>query len=1406
MSTTHRTNTGRGRTRSGAPAPDGRQDHLDWLSLVDVSGPFLTLPVLLKTWPQLDSIDKPLRARLRYEHGVWQSDPAAGQRAWTDFVLNELLGWGDALREGPELSEALAVDVPEHDERITPTFALLEPGSTAEDTAGVVADCAILGMTVPAGRHPSQRVPGSAWAATPVDRMAHLCRHHGVELGLVTDGRWWTLVWAPRGGVTTSALFDTVAWTEPVERVVVRAFLSLLSRRRFFGVEDTETLLPLLKESLDSQEDVTDALGVQVRQAVELLVEAIGRADVTERARGGKGLADVPAQDVYRGAVAVMMRVVFLLFAEERGLLPSDNELYVQAYSAGRLCQELEDRARETTEDDLEQTGVGWHRLIALFNAVYGGVDHPALRMHAYDGSIFDPNSFPWLEGRGTAEGDPTDPLPIDDRTVLHMLQSVQHVWIGTGKKRERRRLTFRTLDVEQIGYVYEGLLSYQGRRAEDTIVGLVGKAGLEAEVLLTRLEGLARTEGEGLGAALAEEYNKTTGLGSPAKVTKLLEPLSDAERAAARSKLLAATGSDAELTERLLPFYRLIRRDLRDLPVVIGAGGLYVTESSLRKNTGTHYTPKSLAQQVADGALQPLVYEYGPLQTADESQWRPKTPDQILKLKVADIAMGSAAFLVAACRYLAKALVQAWSREGDARALAYLEAADSLSASAVDAEAEPVMVEARRQIIEHCLYGVDINPMAVEMAKLSLWLVSMDRDRPFTFLDDRLVAGDSLLGITSVEQLEAMHLDPVRGRRIHGDGIDFTGGVRRVIAEVAEERRKLAGIPGTGLEELERKRAMLASVREKTRQASVFADLVVGAALAGAGRAEKDQDQLSFAAVTAAHAVSDAGDDEELAAAELRRAETLARGWLATGKPAGAFEREPVHLPLVFPEVWDERGGFDAVVGNPPFLGGKKLTGAMGDAYREYLVEELGRGTRGSADLVAYFLLRSDSVLNADGQVGVIATNTLAQGDSREVGLDRLVADGAAIRRAVKSKPWPSRSAVLEYCAVWTSRAPVLAGAERLVDGVLVREITPALDGASRATGVAGRLHENQGISFQGSIVLGLGFTLSPEEAVALLGKDERYREVLFPYVNGQDLNSRPDSSASRWVINFHDWDEERSRSYTDVFRIIEREVKPERQRKNADGDYVLRNPLPQRYWQYADKRPALVSGMRKFDRVLAIARVSKVVMPLMVSTRQVLSEQAIVFTSDDVALLALLSSAPHYWWAIERSSTLETRIRYTPSDVFETFPRPRLSGALREVGFRLDVRRQEVMLNRGGLTVTYNLVHDEVCRDVDIVELREIHRAIDEEVARAYGWDDLLAQPGGLDHGFHDTRQGPRYTVGPVVRQEILDRLLEENQRRYATEVAAGLHDKKDAKRKAAAPTQRKPKPPVEEPPSLF
>lgn len=1340
-------------------APDSAEQHRDWLSLIEISGPFLSLPVLRATWPTLDALDKPAREKLRLELGIWLADTAAGQLGWIDFVLTELLCWGDALvwDDTGEL-DALALDVTEHDTRITPSFALVEPGEDAKPTTTQV-----LGVVCEPGTQPTARIAGEAWAATPVDRLARLCRQHDVELGLATDGRWWVLVSAPRGKVTTTAIFDAVAWNEATERDVVRAFVSLLCRRRFFGVPDEEKLVELLRKSEDAQEEITEALGVQVRQAVELLVAAIGRADTAQRERGERGLQDIDAHQVYRGAVSVMMRIVFLLFAEERGLLPSDNKLYATSYSAGQLCKILEDEAQTGSEDDLEHSHRRWHRQLALFEAVYSGIDHPRLRMHAHDGSLFDPDAFDWL------------PRNIDDRTVLHMLLAVQYVEIGTGKSKERRKLSFRELDVEQIGYVYEGLLSYDGFRAEDVTVSLIGNRGFEKEVGLRELESLATRcpDVPRLAKTIADEY-KDHKVGSPRAVEAALAPLTGADKVDAHRKLLAVTRGDNTLTERLMPFFGIIRPDLREQPVVIMPGELFVTESALRKNTGTHYTPRFLAEQIVDGALEPLVYEPGPLQTANKDEWKLKSSQEILALKVADIAMGSAAFLVAAARYLGERLIAAWTREGDERVRDYQE-----SDTARDADEDPVVIEARRQVIEHCLYGVDINPMAVEMAKLSLWLVSMDPHRPFTFLDDRLVTGDSLLGITSLDRLEYMHMDPKKGRAIHTEDtlFDLTAGVRDLVAAVAEARKKLADIDGSTLKGLARKRSVLTEVEQKTSRARLFADLCVGAALANAKRGDRGLRDGSLAAADYARRI-------EPTETEARQ---KAKEWLETDRPDDGFRREPLHWPLVFPEVI-ENGGFDAVIGNPPFLGGKKISGAAGSAYRDYLVHGIAGAARGHADLIAYFALRAHGLLNPAGQAGLIATNTLAQGDTREVGLDRIVANGVTIRQSIKSEPWPSKSAALEYCAVWMSRAPLDQDAVRLADDIVVPSISSSLDPEARVTGPAERLAANTGISFIGSYVLGMGFTMEPETAQSLLTNDARNAEVLFPYLNGQDLNSHPEFSPSRWVINFHDRTEDQARKYPAIFDSVERHVKPERQRTKPDGSYQLRKPLPQRYWQYADKRPAMVAAIAGLDRVITLTLHTKTVMPVLVSAAQVFSHGLAVFATHDTAMLALLSRAPHYWWAKSRGSSMKTDLRYTPSDVFETFPLPEPTDELRQLGNHLDTFRRGVMLSRQtGLTKTYNLVFDPDCADEDIEELRRIHRAVDEATIRAYGWEGRTEAVGGLDHGFHKVGRETRYTIGPAAQREVLDSLLELNHERYAEEVARGLHDKKRVFRKA-------------------
>jgi hypothetical protein len=245
--------------------------------------------------------------------------------------------------------------------------------------------------------------------------------------------------------------------------------------------------------------------------------------------------------------------------------------------------------------------------------------------------------------------------------------------------------------------------------------------------------------------------------------------------------------------------------------------------------------------------------------------------------------------------------------------------------------------------------------------------------------------------------------------------------------------------------------------------------------------------------------------------------------------------------------------------------------------------------------------------------------------------------------------------------------------------------------------------------------------------------------------------------------------------------------------------------DPKRQKYrelwWQYAEPCLNMYRSLVGMDRCLAIAQVSNTVMPAFVDPDQVIASMCLVFPYDDDAHFGLMSSAFHWWWAVMYSSTLQTGIRYTPSDVFETFPHPdssvdHLWSAVDGSGRRLNENRAELMTDTHlGLTKTYNRIHDPYETDSAIGRLRDLHVQLDQAVRDAYGWGDL-----DLDHHHWETTQGIRFTVSPEARDELLDRLLELNHEKYASEVAAGLHDKKvrkaPAKRavKAADPSQER------------
>ena len=1318
--------------------PSSADLHRAWLELVDADGPFLSVPVLKRVWPagmpppgsgELDALRdaKPAFERAWDRWDTGRDDVSALERyreargAWAEVVLRRVLGWRD-LYAAPAAAD-IKVHSPDYSVTVTPTGALVRG-----DTTGALV---LVVDPVDSLRDPSD----DGWAASPVDRMEELLRASGVPIGVVTDGRWWAAVSARPETMVASGIVDAQTWIEsPATR---NAFIQLLRLPRLVGRRREDLLTELFGLSVAAAEEITEALGTQVRRAVELLVQAMSEAAIEARRRGEPDPLPADRDEAYQAAVTVMMRVVFLLFAEERGLLPQ-GRLFTGGYGISDELDRLDDRAREEGSEALDATHLTWHRLLATSQALYRGASFEDIRLPSYGGSLFDPARFSFLTVRD-AHG--TLALAVSDRVMLEILRAVQMARL---KGEPARRISFRDIDVEQIGYIYEGLLGYSCKDVADVIVGLMGKEGEEPEIPLARLEALAatkKTDAALADAILAWVKNDQPAATPPTKAAlaraiRESSQVEDADRA-----LRAVAPADPGLRDRLRPFIGIIRRDLRNRPTVMLPGGLLVVETPSRATAGAHYTPKSLATEVVRHALEPLVYDPGPHQRQDG--WVPVDSDRILELKVADIACGSGAFLVAAARYLSDRLVEAWQRE---------EAVTGMTPRELE-------TRAIRTVIATCLYGADINAMAVEMCKLSLWLVSLDPKLPFSFVDDKILHGNSLLGLTDVRQLKRQHIDPGAA---NAQQSLYEADVDGVLRQARRLRGQLAGEVNDNdpQRSTATKRRLWRRYQDVTAQLTEVADAVIATGLKLGGKPGR---ALNVAYENLGIALGNAYPTDGSQPIRTMLDDILKAGLTPT--VTTDYDRwKPLHWIIAVPDVID-RGGFDAIIGNPPFLGGQKLTGAMGTNIRDWFVKVLANGTKGSADLVAYFFLRAMSLLNLQGNLGLIATNTVAQGDTRAVGLKQMVEDGFTITRAVQSRSWPVASANLEYAAVWGTRAEAAPSVPRVADDLPVEQISTLLEPGEDVDPY--RLAENIRRSFIGCYVLGMGFTLNPAGAESLMKASSTNRKVLFPYLTGEDLNSRPDNSASRWVIDFNDFPIEKAKEYPDAFKIIEEEVRPERQRTRSDGTFVLRSPLPQRWWQYAEKRPAMRRAIASLDEMIVIARVSRTVMPVRISTGCVPSEMIVVFATDSFADQAVLSSSMHQMWAIKYGSGMRNDPRYTPSDVFETFPRPAPTDQLDEIGRILDTERREIMLRRDlGLTKLYHLVNDPDIADIsdsDVAHMREIHVELDRAVMDAYGWGDVL-----LNHGFHSYRQMVRWTVSPEARVVILDRLLAENLRR--------------------------------------
>jgi hypothetical protein len=1314
--------------------------HSEWLSLMDISGPFLEEPVLDRVFPQgLEDVDPSRRKLVRQAYDEWREsvdgeevDAREIHAAWVSLVLGKVLeldgdGRGDVLKSGATLPASLVHESTEHGIALRPDYALLDGGSEGTPLLLVTVCDPSISLRETTAR--------DGWAASPAERMVDLCRGLGVRSGLVTNGEHWMLVDAPAGATTTFATWHARLWVQ--EPITLRAFACLLGIRRFF-VDPADRLPALINESLKFQDEVTDALGEQVRRAVEVLIQALDRADVD---RNRDLLRGIEPSELYEAGLTVMMRIVFLLSAEERGLLLMGDGRYEANYAVSTLRMQL----RAESEEILERRWDAWSRLLALFRAVYGGVEHEILRLPALGGSLFDPDRFPFLEGRAKGSdwrADAALPLPIDNRTVLLLLDAVQLL--------RGRTLSYLALDVEQIGYVYEGLLERTVVRAEEVTLDLdATKATKKSWVTLAELES-AKSSADGVNALLAERTGSSAG--------RIRNDLAKPLEAADGDRLLTACQGDAPLRDRVAPYYHFLRVDRWGYPLVYPKGTFMVTIGTDRRESGTHYTPKSLTETIVRTTLEPLAY-VGPAEGEPRDVWRLRSATELLDLRICDPAMGSGAFLVQACRWLSERVVEAWlGAEGSGASVAAdgTVVDDLGNREPVSGSPEDRLVLARRLIAERCLYGVDINPLAVELAKLSIWLVTLAKGRPFGFLDHNLRSGDSLLGIRRLEQLHYLEMNPGPGssRKLFAHDID------KSVDEALKLRLDLRTRPINDIRDVEVMAGLDELARAKLSLPSIVADALVGLCLESQGKAV-DTTMLSIRVGNALHSIKpDVGPLTEIASRSL-----------ATDAPARRSVRRPFHWPLEFPEIFSrENPGFDTIVGNPPFMGGRKISSNLGAKYGACIKSISLPNKKGSINLVMFFLLRGADFTRMRGTIGFIATDSVKESDTREIGMTALFSMVEPYC-AVATQPWPGTAgvhvSVLQmFKGTWMG--PIL------LNGGEVAAITTMLEPGEELPKPKS-LASNIGFCSDGVKVQGIGFVLHETEALPILRSNPSYDKCLTRYIVGDDINNHLRQLSDRWVINFWDRPRTECEEYGLLWDIIVERVKPYR-------DGLTKQVHENCFWKFWDRREAFFDRVRAKGKVLVISKLSKYIAITFGDPNFIYSEKVKVFDFSSFGAFGVLQSSFHLIWARTWGSSTGETPAYVGSSCFDTFPFPEFmsdaSGhlvsdaelpSLKSVAEQLFVHRQGVLASRAiGLTDIYNLVHDPKVTDDDIVRLRDLHVLLDDAVAVAYGWSGLDMSPSFVKLGGHRAKEEYRFQVSDETRAKIVSGLIRLNQER--------------------------------------
>jgi hypothetical protein len=1196
------------------------------------------------------------------------------------------------------------------------------------------------------------------------------------------------------------------------------------------------------QEGLEAGSTIRSKLGDAVKEAIKSLANGFINHPNNTVLREAVASGNFSADEYYRHQLRIIYRLLFLFVIEERNLVYADNkspeakrfnQIYFNYYSLLRLRK----LAKKLLPPEASRHYDLWQGLISTFSLFEKKEIGEKLGIMALQGDLFGYHAI-------SGNGYDLHQCYLSNAVLLNIIKSLSYFENENGVL---IAVNYGGLDVEEFGSVYEGLLelklevkkiegSDQYSCSFDTS-NERGKSGshytpeeLVQPLIKHSLEYLIEdrvdsgqwlvvsNEKNYLKIAPYESFKKLSGINSLAEINglgkndllfyKVLSERRDIWIDFANKKSSSeysgqhSGGTSKEHNGGISSISRNNQRlfsGVRDFNDTLKELGL--SDDRAIRNAVAELRRNNQAFERINQCIKEITTHY-PLSTTHLKLSKQPIIDQLLSLKIADVACGSGHILLSAARRLSLEIARVQTEEE---------------------QPNPVAIrKAMKDVVRNCIYGVDKNPLAVELCKIALWLEAYNPGEPLNFLDHHIKCGDAIVGLAHRSELENGIADEAF-KTLPGDDKDiaktwrdknvkerkeraakalqlkaeFEKSTENSVQEAMTEYKSFSQLPETTPEEIERK----AKAYKKFIDGKGFTFL----------KAMADTQCAQFFIPK-----TEANKDYLMTDADYRLILSGYKGWQdrkVAKATAVAHEQRFFHWFIEFPEVFSE-GGFDCVLGNPPYLGAKKIRGLYGDSFLNYLHSNYN--TKAQTDLIANFVLRNFSLIRYSGFVSLITTNTINDGDTRENGIEALLNAGGLLNFAQKSILWPGvANLYVSLFAISRNRfdVPKFIGVKK-VDFINSFFENEELKSAQSA------LLSNKGLLFKGDDFSCDGFIINENQAIELIDGNKENRQVILPLINGQDLNEIPDEKYYRCIICFHDWSEEKSRQYNLPFKIVEDLVKPERSKLQPINSWNI--SAKNNWWLFGAYRKTMHERLSENDFCFASSVVSKYLSFKKYPSNYIFSNAVYVFIPKNKFSFACLHSTIHYEWARKYSSKLKTDLRYTATDVFETFPfpqnlNPHQEQDLETIGEAYHEHRRQLMLGmQFGLTKTYNLFHSnaitaQAVNEKDkqvaalqkhlgktpntisfneaiqgILKLRELHVQMDEVVLDAYGWNDIA-----LRHDFYEVDYLPendriRFTIHPDARKEVLKRLLELNHKIHEEEVRAGLWEKKGGKKK--------------------